>query len=361
MSAFDLDKRPWIVMVGGFLGAGKTTLLLAAANELGKRGLRSAVILNDQGEDLVDTQYASFHDLQRSEITGGCFCCRFSELVRVIDRLKEFAPEVIFAEPVGSCTDLSATTLKPLLEYRDRYRLAPFTVLVDPERARELLDPGADQHLKFLFDKQMKEADLLCFTKSDLGSTYPASEDLGIDCGEIRQVSAQTGQGIAAWLDEVLSGRISAGSRVLDIDYEEYARAEAALAWLNLRVSIQPTVPVSPAMLLGPLLDQLDVDFTTADISIVHLKAIMNSPTGFVKAAICRNGEPPSVEGDLAASPASEHSLLLNLRALGSAPLVQEIVERHLEQIDGRLSDLRVSAFHPAPPKPERRIVDAGQ
>ena len=116
MSAFDLDKRPWIVMVGGFLGAGKTTLLLAAANELGKRGLRSAVILNDQGEDLVDTQYASFHDLQRGEITGGCFCCRFSELVRVIDRLKEFAPEVIFAEPVGSCTDLSATTLKPLLD-----------------------------------------------------------------------------------------------------------------------------------------------------------------------------------------------------------------------------------------------------
>ncbi len=361
MNLSDSDKRPWIVMVGGFLGAGKTTLLLAAASELEKRGLRSAVILNDQGEDLVDTTYASLRDLERGEITGGCFCCRFSKLVEVVDQLTRFAPDVIFAEPVGSCTDLSATTLKPLLEYNDRYRIAPLTVLVDPERAYALLDAGADQHVKFLFNNQLQEADLVCFTKSDVLPTYPVIEHFLGDASEVRQISARTGQGVAAWLDEVLSGRLSAGRTVLDIDYEEYARAEAALAWMNLRVNIHPTVPLSPAMLLGPLLDQLDADFTTADISIVHLKAIMNSPTGFVKAAICRNGDPPSVEGDLAASPASEHSLLLNLRALGSAPLVQEIVERNLEQIDGRLSDLRVSAFHPAPPKPERRIVDAGQ
>jgi G3E family GTPase len=43
------DARPWIVVVGGFLGAGKTTLLLAAARELEQRGLRSAVVMNDQG------------------------------------------------------------------------------------------------------------------------------------------------------------------------------------------------------------------------------------------------------------------------------------------------------------------------
>ena len=50
---------PWMIVVGGFLGAGKTTLLLAAAKELERRGLRSAVMLNDQSEGLVDTEYAS--------------------------------------------------------------------------------------------------------------------------------------------------------------------------------------------------------------------------------------------------------------------------------------------------------------
>lgn len=209
MNTFNSDERPWIVMVGGFLGAGKTTLLMAAANELEKRGLRSAVILNDQGEDLVDTAYASLHDLSRGEITGGCFCCRFSKLVEVVDQLTKFAPDVIFAEPVGSCTDLSASTLKPLLEYKDRYRIAPLTVLVDPERAHALLDPSADQHLRFLFNKQLQEGDLVCFTKSDVSPTYPSVEHFLADTIEVRQISAQTGRGVAAWLDEVLSGRLS--------------------------------------------------------------------------------------------------------------------------------------------------------
>ena len=89
-------NRPWIVVVGGFLGAGKTTLLLAAAKELKKRGLRSALVLNDQGEALVDTEYAALQGLPRGEVTGGCFCCRFSDLIREMDTLREFSPDVIF-------------------------------------------------------------------------------------------------------------------------------------------------------------------------------------------------------------------------------------------------------------------------
>jgi G3E family GTPase len=49
---------PHLIVVGGFLGAGKTTLILAAARLLAARGLSSAIILNDQGESLVDTELA---------------------------------------------------------------------------------------------------------------------------------------------------------------------------------------------------------------------------------------------------------------------------------------------------------------
>ena len=48
--------KPWVVLVGGFLGSGKTTLILAAARELERRGLRSAMVWNDQGGDLVDSR-----------------------------------------------------------------------------------------------------------------------------------------------------------------------------------------------------------------------------------------------------------------------------------------------------------------
>ena len=121
-------KRPWIVIVGGFLGAGKTTLLLAAAELLRKRGMRPAVILNDQSGDLVDTSIAKLHGLEARDPTGGCFCCRFSDLVSAIKQLRVQSPDVIFSEPVGSCTDISATILQPLQEYGDAWRLAPYTV-----------------------------------------------------------------------------------------------------------------------------------------------------------------------------------------------------------------------------------------
>ncbi len=346
-----MTAKPWIVLVGGFLGAGKTTLLLAAARELGRRSLRSALILNDQGEALIDTELASLHGVQSGEVTGGCFCCRLSDLLQVIDRLREHSPDVIFAEPVGSCTDISATTLHPLLERSEAYRVAPFTVLVDPTRADALRSADADSNLRFLFEKQLQEADLICFTKSDIHPDVPA-----ISTRSARQISAKTGQGVAAWLDEVLSGNLRAGSAILDIDYERYAQAEAALAWLNVEVSIRCSTPKSPAMVLGLFLDGCDRDFSAEGIAIVHLKAIVQGESGFLKAAICANGQRPAVEGALDASPAINHHLLLNARVVGAADKVRRIVEKNIAGIEGEFSELRIRCFHPAAPNPERRV-----
>ena len=348
-----MSSRPWIVFVGGFLGAGKTTLLLSAARELESRGLRSAVILNDQGVALVDTELASLRNIQNGQVTGGCFCCRFSQLVEVMGKLRRHAPDVIFAEPVGSCTDISATTLHPLMELGG-YRVAPYTVLVDPRRAESLLREDADPDLAYLFRKQIQEADLVCFNKSDI---FP--EVSAISVSPVRQISARDGQGVAAWIDEVLSGHLSSGSVLLDIDYEQYARAEAALAWLNAQANIRPRIPSFPAFVLGPLLQSLDDDFSTSGIAIVHLKAILRTETGFVKAAICANGEEPAVEGTLSASAALNHELLLNLRAIGPANTVREIFERNLSILDGEISEMRISSFHPARPQPEKRVTKA--
>jgi Ni2+-binding GTPase involved in maturation of urease and hydrogenase len=346
------DAWPWIAVVGGFLGAGKTTLIFAACRELERRGLRTAIILNDQGADLVDTSYAKLHGLIAGEVTGGCFCCHFSDLVRVVEDLKLFSPNVIFAEPVGSCTDISATVLHPLREYGPECRLAPFTVIVDPARAGTLLRVDADPHLKFLFREQIEEADLVCCTKSDL---YPQYPDLPVR--SIRQVSGTTGQGVSAWLDEILSGELAAGGEILDIDYRQYAAAEAALAWLNAETILESKTPLAPTMVLGPLLDTIDSQLTTASISIVHLKAMLQSSSGFLKAASCANGQEPVIEGALDASPALRHEVILNLRALGCPERVREIAEQALRSLNCKLVDLRLNCFSPEAPKPERRIA----
>jgi hypothetical protein len=305
--------------------------------------------------DLGESRYVALSGMHSGEVTGGCFCCRLSQLIDAIGDLRAYAPDVIFAEPVGSCTDLSATVLRPLLEYSESYQLSPLTVLVDPLRARAMLEQDADPDMRFLFDKQLKEADLVCFTKSDLYPDYP---EMGIP--HARQLSAKSGQGVAAWLNEVLSGAIASGDQALEIDYSEYARAEAALAWLNLRAVFEPKGLLSPAMLLGPLLDHLDAALSAEKISIAHLKAIVASPAGFLKAAICGNGQEPIVEGDLDASPAGQLELLLNLRAVGEPARVREIVEREIHELDAGLTQSAVDCFSPSAPVPERRIPKAG-
>jgi Ni2+-binding GTPase involved in maturation of urease and hydrogenase len=297
---------PWIAVVGGFLGAGKTTLILRAAKMLAERGVRSAVILNDQGEDLVDTELARARGFAAEQVTGGCFCCRYPDLVDAVDRLQEF--DVIFAEPVGSCTDVASTVVGPLLA--TGLRVAPFTVVVDP--GREL----TDENVGFLVSSQLAEADIVCVSKSDVA---PESGIRG------RRVSGKTGQGVAEWLDELFAGTMTPGERILDLDYERYAAAETALTWLDARLIAELDPPLSPAMLIGPMIERLN-----AGLSILHLKVIDRTAGSYLKAAITGKGSEAVIDGNLASSPASRHDLLLNIRALDSPESLERAVRKEL-------------------------------
>jgi len=348
-----MSERPIIVPLGGFLGSGKTTLILAASRVLKERGLRAAAVLNDQGHSLVDTEFVGSNGIAADQVTGGCFCCRFSELIDAAERLRKYSPDVIFAEAVGSCTDISATTLQPLkLYYSEQFRLAPYTVLIDPERARELDLSDATSDLSFLFRMQIDEADLLCFNKVDRHSEFP-----NIAGAPVRYISALTGQGVAEWLDEVLAGEVPAGGRILDIDYERYARAEAALAWLNCSVTVKLETPLSPALLIGPLLDEMQRALTADGLRVVHLKLSDDSASGYLKASIISNGAEPVVHGMLDASPAELHQLLLNVRAEGDPATLQRIVEEQLAKLPGEIELGNMQCFSPAPPKPEHRMA----
>ncbi|MDE3201759.1 MAG: hypothetical protein KGN79_12660 [Acidobacteriota bacterium] len=349
MSVSDPSTPPTLVLVGGFLGAGKTSLIMAASRMLAKRGVSCAAILNDQGDELVDTRQVQQNGTSVSEVTGGCFCCQFTKLRESIDALRQTSPQVIFAEPVGSCTDIVATVLNPLRRESDLVRIAPFTVLVDPNRAEQMQTFDADPSMLFLWKKQLEEADIVCTTKLD---RYP---DISI-LPQAMRVSSKSGEGIRAWLDLVLTKGLSAGEHTLEIDYEEYAEAEAALSWTNLSMHLDLEEVHTPSMLIGPLLDQLDEALTSENIEIVHLKLMDTASTGWVKAAICRNGAEPSVDGDLDASPSTRHDLLLNLRAVGNPERVRAILERATGQIKARERNLRMDCFSPSPPQPEQRI-----
>src|SRR5262249_10402523 len=120
-------KRLRLVMIGGFLGAGKTTAISRLARYCVGPGQRVGLGMNDQAQDLVDTNSLRAQGFAVEEVAGACFCCRFDDLVGKVGRLQEGErPDVILAEPVGSCTDLVATVVQPLRDlYRERFEVAP--------------------------------------------------------------------------------------------------------------------------------------------------------------------------------------------------------------------------------------------
>ena len=341
---------PRLVFVGGFLGAGKTTLIACAAERLAQRGLRVAAVMNDQDQGLVDTMFSQSRSLSTREVAGGCFCCRFSDFIDAAEQLESAAPDVIFAEPVGSCIDLSATIMQPLkASFSGRFELAPLTVLVDPAMAERAYSESGVDDTAYLFRNQIAEADILCLTKADV-RMRPERLPVPVDF----HLSARSGEGVDEWLDEVLHGGRVVGSRVLDVDYSRYAEAEAALGWVNVHSEIMLDVPASPACVAGPLLDELDRELTRAGSNIAHLKIFDRASSGYIKAGICSNGEEPVTDGDLPAEASLRHELVVNLRALADPELMRKIVRGALDGIPGRVLIRHEGAFRPSPPKPER-------
>ena len=227
-----------IAIIGGFLGAGKTTLINKIAKGLSEDGKTIGLIMNDQGEALVDTQYSTAMGFETSEVLRGCFCCRFNDLMA---SARNFAsttsPDFIIAEPVGSCTDLLATVIAPLkLMHPDEFEVAPLIIVVDAPRLAEVgLDPSTLSG--YLRKHQIEEAEHIVISKIDMVTReellklVEAAKSYNPQASVI-PYSAITGHGLDEIMNVVRSGNTSDRQNV-DIDYDTYAKAEAELGWYN--------------------------------------------------------------------------------------------------------------------------------
>src|SRR5437764_4733093 len=166
-------KRLRFIMVGGFLGAGKTTALARLAKFYLGRGQKVGLVTNDQAADLVDTTSLRSQGFPVEEIAGACFCCRFNDLVDRVTTLETSQrPDVILAEPVGSCTDLVATVVQPLKDlYGQRFEVAPYVVLFKPSHGLRILKDekkaGFSPKAAYIFRKQLEEADAIAINRLD--------------------------------------------------------------------------------------------------------------------------------------------------------------------------------------------------
>jgi G3E family GTPase len=286
-----VDKQVKLIFVGGFLGSGKTTALAALAKRILQGGLRVGIITNDQTENLVDTiivkEMLSGLGVPVEEVVEGCFCCKFDEMINQVEKILAHNPDVLMGEPVGSCTDFVAAVANPLkIHYQNFFKFAPFSTLVDPDRVRELLlaEVGATfpEEVTYLFNKQLEEADIIVLNKTDLlpaqeGERLLTALEKKFPEKSIRAVSAKTGQGMADWLEELLSGKPGANTVLGELDYDRYARAEASLGWLNGAFKMTASEPFDAGQLAQRLAIDLRESFRNRKGEIGHLKFVITS------------------------------------------------------------------------------------
>jgi G3E family GTPase len=159
------------VLVGGFLGSGKTTAIVTASQLLMRRHKKVAIITNDQGDQQVDGAFIKGLVISTQEVSNGCFCCNYNELIARMHALQyENQPDLIFAESVGSCTDLIATVAKPLTALRQDIDII-ISVFVDADLLCSVFEGRSsfvEESVRYVYKKQLEEADLLIINKVDL-------------------------------------------------------------------------------------------------------------------------------------------------------------------------------------------------
>ncbi|MEZ8221492.1 CobW/HypB/UreG, nucleotide-binding domain [Candidatus Fervidibacteria bacterium JGI MDM2 JNZ-1-D12] len=364
------QKPVRVIFTGGFLGAGKTTALGAIARRLLQKGLTIGLVTNDQAANLVDTAIVKELGVPVAEVAGGCFCCRFSDLVDATEQILAKNPDILLGEPVGSCTDLAATVVNPLkLFYGDIFRIAPFSVLVDPQRVRELvlkeMPTRFPEEVAYIFRKQLEEADIIVLNKVDTLTQSEADRMVSAlkelqPAKPILKVSALRGDGVDEWLQMLMSDA-PAGSHILrNIDYDTYAKGEAVLGWLNATVRLIGSPQFNALQFAKALMSELQTAINARNAEVAHLKFLLTSGTQMLRGHLTKADAEPNFIGEL--DEVNEATLVLNARVALSPEALGGIATQAIlmaaKTVNADAEILSLQSFSPPYPRPPYRVSE---
>ena len=253
--------------------------------------------------------------------------------------------------------------IRPLEQlYDQRFTVAPYITLLDPERAWQALagkGPGAfSAKVTYLFKMQQHEADAVALNKIDLVD-QPRREALlplverNFPKAKVIPVSARTGEGFPR-LVELLEEPITPGANRTEVDYDVYAAGEAELGWLNAELSLKAAAAFDgDAWLLG-LLAEIARQIRQAGDEPAHVKAMLRSGEDLAVANLVDGVRPPELSRAFG-KPLAEGRLLINARVAGDPERLAGIVRASVESLASRqellveIQDLR-SLLARAPP-----------
>jgi len=156
-------RRVPITFVGGYLGAGKTT----AINEVLANADRPiAIVVNDAGSINIDAALIKGCDGDSIELTDGCVCCtNINDMGQAFDTIRSRVepPDHVVIELSGIAEPNN------VIPWGDSagFLLDGVVIVVAVD---QLLDSELSGSVKLHIEAQVRAADLLVLTKTDLAS-----------------------------------------------------------------------------------------------------------------------------------------------------------------------------------------------
>jgi G3E family GTPase len=353
-----------VVFLGGYLGAGKTTLAFHLARALHEQGKSVSVVLNDQGNVLVDTQFMKNAGVDVREVIGACFCTKFDEFVKNARSLVAMGrPDVILAEPIGTSTSLMSSVILPMKSlYKEEFHVSPLFVVVDGPRALAETEQSNSLELtsrKMIPVHQMHEAEIMVISKTDLMSEDERTElrkrlSAQVADAEIIEFSSVDQRNIESILAVINSDR-ETEKLAPSVDQNVFRAEKASMGWFSTTCKIASgDDKVDIYNLLTDIMKAIAKRFRTDDVA--HVKILLSSPKASAKISL--------VEGSIQIDDLKggryfqgEGEFVLNSR-VRSPPqrlqvTIEEILETNFSNARIKVTEKKVSCFVPKPDAPK--------
>ena len=273
--------------------------MIALAEHMNKTFGETAIIANDLGANLVDTNLTQTSGCTVAEIASGCICYQMDNTVDQIRRLRDKDGAVFVMSDIPGCGvgALDHVYHRLATDNADEFTLSPFTVVVDPERLRMIMPERADinlpEELVYLLKLQLEEADLVVLNKADL--LAPEDVERYVDflhaaCPDIpvMVISALERTGIEE-LAEFIATHETALKNFSVRNNQEFADAEAKLTWYNRRLYLKTNDggKIDCNAVVDDLIESIRMGLIEKKRNVPHLKTFATSGNGdFNKASL---------------------------------------------------------------------------
>ena len=351
------------MVLGGYLGAGKTTLAVNLAKEIKEKyGKIVAIITNDQGDVLVDTEYSKESGFDTREIMGGCFCTNFDTFVSSARTLVTAGkPDVIIAEPIGTSTNIMSSVVSPMRSlYPNEFSVCPFFVAVDCVRALDILSTEKERKIEtvdVIPEHQIRDAEVIVLTKTDLVSKEIISEiknkilEKQPNC-RIIETSSTDLRNIDDAISIILSDEKSVKTPLAE-DNRGFAFEKAKLGWYSGTYEITPTEDLDMYSIQTDIMKAVAKEYEVN--SIIHLKVLIDTKEAACKMSLVQTEmQVDGIYGSRYAK--TKGRLILNARIISPPKRLEEVLRKIIqdsaEKYKLQIEKINEKCFMPRPESP---------